>query len=180
MQFAFDVQGRRASMQKGVTTTPTIAVATSYGYDTVSRLTSLTDDLAATANDAGTSFTYNPASQITSRTRSNTAYSYLDEAGGLPSFTRGYTVNGLNQYTATTSATFGYDANGNLTGDGVNSYVYDVENRFVRATGAKPTKSAAFEWDPLGRLCPPPSLLRKSAAQTRLASNAAHTGSAIN
>jgi RHS repeat-associated protein len=151
-KFAFDVQGRRASMQKGVTITPTIAVATSYGYDTVSRLNSLNDDLASTANDAGTSFTYNPASQITSRTRSNPAYSYLDEAGGLPSFTRGYTVNGLNQYTATTSATFGYDANGNLTGDGVNSYVYDVENRLVRATGAKPTKSAAFEWDPLGRL----------------------------
>ena len=31
---------------------------------------------------------------------------------------RSYAVNGLNQYVATGADTFGYDTNGNLTGDG--------------------------------------------------------------
>ena len=67
---------------------------------------------------------------------------------------RGYTVNGLNQYSSTSSASFGYDANGNLTSStdslGTTSYVYDVENRLVSATG--PAGSVGLAYDPLGRL----------------------------
>ena len=62
---------------------------------------------------------------------------------------RGYTANGLNQYTAAGAATFGYDANGNLTSDGSNTYVYDAENRLVSASGAH---DATLSYDPLGRL----------------------------
>jgi len=40
-----------------------------------------------------------------------------------------------------------YDANGNLTGDGTTSYVYDAENRLVSATGG-----TTLSYDPLGRL----------------------------
>jgi RHS repeat-associated protein len=62
-------------------------------------------------------------------------------------------VNGLNQYGSAGTATFGYDPNGNLTST-VNqpystSYVYDVENRLVSASG---TENAALVYDPLGRL----------------------------
>ena len=46
-------------------------VNTTYGYDAISRLTSIADDLAGTANDLTTSFGYNPANQIVSRTQSN-------------------------------------------------------------------------------------------------------------
>ena len=46
-------------------------------------------------------------------------------------------------------ATFAYDANGNLTSDGSSTFVYDVENRLVSASGAK---TAALVYDPLGRL----------------------------
>jgi RHS repeat-associated protein len=63
--------------------------------------------------------------------------------------TRGYTSNGLNQYTASGSATLSYDANGNLTSDGSTSYVYDDENRLVSASGGH---SATLSYDPLGRL----------------------------
>jgi RHS repeat-associated protein len=63
--------------------------------------------------------------------------------------TRAYTSNGLNQYTASGSATLSYDANGNLTSDGTNSYVYDDENHLVSASGAH---SATLAYDPLGRL----------------------------
>jgi RHS repeat-associated protein len=63
--------------------------------------------------------------------------------------TRAYTSNGLNQYTASGSATLTYDANGNLTSDGSTSYVYDDENHLVSASGGH---SATLAYDPLGRL----------------------------
>jgi RHS repeat-associated protein len=58
-------------------------------------------------------------------------------------------VNGLNQYKTAGPATFTYDANGNLTGDGSTAFTYDVENRLVLASGAS---SAELRYDPLGRL----------------------------
>jgi RHS repeat-associated protein len=63
--------------------------------------------------------------------------------------TRAYTSNGLNQYTASGSATLSYDANGNLSSDGSTSYVYDDENHLVSASGGH---SATLAYDPLGRL----------------------------
>ena len=62
---------------------------------------------------------------------------------------RTYGVNGLNQYTSAGPATFSYDANGNLTGDGSSTYLYDIENRLVSAIGCT---TAALRYDPLGRL----------------------------
>ena len=65
---------------------------------------------------------------------------------------RSYAVNGLNQYTqigGDGAATLSYDANGNLTSDGSTAYVYDAENRLVRASGAT---NATLSYDPLGRL----------------------------
>ena len=63
-------------------------------------------------------------------------------------------MNGLNQYTGTVSngtasASFDYDANGNLKWDGTTNYVYDSENRLVSASGLK---NASLAYDPLGRL----------------------------
>jgi RHS repeat-associated protein len=62
-----------------------------------------------------------------------------------------YTPNELNQYTATpTAATLTYDANGNLTNDGVATYAYDAENRLItmnRDHGA----SSHYTYDYLGR-----------------------------
>ncbi|MEP2990046.1 MAG: RHS repeat-associated core domain-containing protein, partial [Parasphingorhabdus sp.] len=62
---------------------------------------------------------------------------------------RNYSVNGLNQYTGAGPANFTYDANGNLTSDGSSTYLYDVENRLVSATGST---TANLRYDPLGRL----------------------------
>jgi RHS repeat-associated protein len=61
---------------------------------------------------------------------------------------------GSTKYSGTTStgappAAYGYDSNGNLASDGSTSFVYDVENRLVSASGAK---TAALAYDPLGRL----------------------------
>ncbi|GAA4779458.1 hypothetical protein GCM10023219_29160 [Stakelama sediminis] len=135
---AYDNASRRSGDTRG-------AVGSTYGYDAISRLSSLADNLAGTANDVTTGFTYNPASQIASTTRSNDAYAYTGYVNANPN----YTTNGLNQYTNIGSAAFGYDLNGNLTSDGSSSYTYDVENRLLTATGAA---RVTLTYDPTGRL----------------------------
>jgi RHS repeat-associated protein len=135
---AYDVAGREASEARG-------AVTTTFGYDGLSRLASLSDDLAGTSADLTTTFAYNPAGQNTLRARSNAAYAW----NGYFNVSRDYTVNGLNQYTTVSGATsgFGYDSNGNLVSDGTSGFTYDAENRLVASVGG-----AALTYDPLGRL----------------------------
>ena len=65
LSIAYDNFGRRSSLAR------TGAGSTGYSYDGLSRLTSLSHDLAGTANDQALTFAYNPASQIVSRTGSN-------------------------------------------------------------------------------------------------------------
>ncbi len=60
-----------------------------------------------------------------------------------------YTANNLNQYTGVNSASLTYDLNGNLTGDGVNTYTFDRENKLTSAT--TPANNVAYIYDPLGR-----------------------------
>ncbi len=144
ISLSYDSQGRRQQLTRGASVS-----VSSYGYDLVSRLSSLAHDLdgSGTANDVSSSFDFNPASQIVTRTLSNSAYE-----SPLVSQTRGYIVNGLNQYTQITSpgaANLTYDANGNLTSDGPTDFTYDTENRL---TSASRGKSANLAYDPKGRL----------------------------
>ena len=90
------------------------------------------------------SYSYNPASQVTLRSRDSDDYAYT----GSVAVNRPYVPNGLNQYTTAGPATFTYDANGNLISDGTNSYVYDAENRMVVSSA----NGVALTYDPLGRL----------------------------
>lgn len=128
------------------------AVSTSYGIDPAGRLSSLTNDLSGTSADLTTTFGYNPANQLVSENRNNDSYAW----GGHANANQGYALNGLNQYTSSGagSAPYGtaytYDANGNLTSDGSNTFSYDVENRLISASGS--TSNGSLRYDPLGRL----------------------------
>ncbi len=121
------------------------AALPAYTYDAASRLASLADTLGGTSANLTSTFTYNPAAQITIRTRSNDVYIWM----GAYNVSRPYTANGLNQYSVAGPATFTYDPNGNLTSDGGAMFSYDVENRLTNASGGK---TVALSWDPLGRL----------------------------
>jgi RHS repeat-associated protein len=132
----YDAQARPSSETRN-------NVSTTFGYDAVSRLASLADDLPGTTGDVTSTFAYNPASQLTSKTRSNNAYAFT----GYVSVSRSYGINGLNQYTAAGSATFGYDSNGNLVSDGTSGFTYDAENRLVATASG-----ATLTYDPAGRL----------------------------
>lgn len=85
------------------------------------------------------------ASQIIRMSRTNDAFAWT----GAVNINEGYAANGLNQYTTVAGVVFTYDGNGNLTSDGVSSYVYDVENRLVSTSGAT---VAQLRYDPMGRL----------------------------
>lgn len=117
--------------------------STTYTYDGMSRLSSYSHWFQNTPANVATSLTYNPASQIASRTRSNSDYRF----DGYTNIDRGYARNGLNQYTAAGDKSFGYDANGNLTSEGAISYTYDIENRLVGSS-----TGVALSYDPMGRL----------------------------
>lgn len=121
---------------------PSLSSSMGYGYDDAGRLNALGLYRTGTLNQTY-GFLYNAANQIVTRTSSNDAYA----SNSAYNVGRGYSVNGLNQYTAAGSATFTYDANGNLTSDGTNSYVYDAENRLVSRSGG-----VTLSYDPNGRL----------------------------
>lgn len=128
----------------GTQTTPT-GVVTTWGYDAAGRPNALSHNIGGSAHDVTWSMGRNAAGQIVEAARNNDAYAY----GGIVNVNRNYTTNGLNQYSAAGAAAFTYDANGNLTSDGATTYLYDVENRLVAASGAN---SAALTYDPFGRL----------------------------
>ena len=134
--YAYDDLGRRTSLTRGNGT------ATNYSYDPASRLASFAHDFTGTLQDVTSSFTYNTASQIASRTRSNDLFAW----NGATALTRAYTNNGLNQHTASGSTALGYDGRGNLTASGSNSYAYTLDNRLASVTGLN------FGYDPLGRM----------------------------
>ena len=117
----------------------------SFAYNTGSQLTTLTNDLggSATTHDLTQTFSYNPAGQIGSVTRSNDAYAWQAHYN----VDRNYVADGLNRIMSAGGVGFTYDARGNLTSDGTNSYTYTAEN--LLKTGPS---SATLAYDPLGRL----------------------------
>ncbi|MFD1218364.1 RHS repeat-associated core domain-containing protein [Microbulbifer celer] len=172
-EYGFDGLDRLASLGESTSTSPSASAATmlsfdyhrgggrwhilriggattTYLQDNVERLESFTQDFSGSTNDLTNAFTYNPASQVTSLTRSNDLYEMPGEANR----TGTYVPNGLNQYTDIAGQTIAYDTNGNLTSDGSVTYTYDMENRLVAASGTVDGQSvsASFTWDPLGRL----------------------------
>jgi RHS repeat-associated protein len=134
--FSYDDLGRRTSLTRGNGT------VTGYGYDAVSRLGSLSNELAGTANDLTLGFTHNPAGQIAANTRSNDLFAWTGSAIG----TTGSAANGLNQLTQAGAVTPSYDVRGNMTANGVTSFGYTSENRLASSP------SSNQYYDALGRL----------------------------
>jgi RHS repeat-associated protein len=93
-------------------------------------------------------YAYNKDHQRTAATWSDDTFL----PGNPADATTAYAPNALNQYATVAGVTYGYDANGNLTSDGVWTYGYDSENRLVSAKRtAAPAVTATYGYDPLGR-----------------------------
>lgn len=137
--YTYDPLSRRTGLTYGN------ATGVTYSYSQSGDLVSLVHDLAGTSNDATTTLTYNLAHQLASETFSNTAWRPSAPANA----TTAYTVNGLNQYPSVASTSYQWDAQGNLTADGVWTYGFDGENRLL--TASKTGVAAVYTYDPRGR-----------------------------
>jgi len=118
--------------------------ATTLTYDGVQRPAGLVHGFAGTADDVGWTYAWNPAGQIREATRTNDSYAFAPA-----NVSTAYAANGLNQYSAVGGIAATYDANGNFRNNGGTTFLYDVENRLVSASG---TRNATLTYDPLGRL----------------------------
>ena len=119
--FGYDAQGRRSSLTYGN------GAVTSYSYDALSRLGSLTQDITGTTHDITLGFAYNPASQIITNTRSNDLYAW----GGHGTGSTATSVDGLNQLANVGGAAITYNGMGNIASDGTDSFIYTYENELA-------------------------------------------------
>lgn len=138
--YQYDDLSRRKTVTLGNGTT------TGYGYSNASALSGLGHNLAGTGQDIVWDYTRNQVQDIKALSWTNDSYQWTGYTNG----TRSYTPNGLNQYTAAHGATLNYDTNGNLGGDGVWTYTYNLDNQL---TAANKTGSAnSLGYDGAGRL----------------------------
>lgn len=121
-----------------------------WGYNAVGQLTSLSDTFKGGGGNVTFSMKYNGAGQVRELGVSNLSYS----PNSMYNVVRSYTNNGLNQYSVVGYNAADYDSNGNLrclrpTGstDCTETYGYDAENRLVRGPNG-----SELMYDPLGRL----------------------------
>jgi RHS repeat-associated protein len=140
--FNYDTLGRRTSLSRlnGATT--------SYSYDPVSRLSQLVQDAAGTANDLTLGFSYNPASQIISNTRSNDVYAWSGHGNGTSSSP----ANGLNQLTSHNGGSVSHDAKGNILNDPTIGYTYGYSSENLLTTASGGPWIGTLRYDPLMRL----------------------------
>lgn len=115
-------------------------VVTTYGYDPANQLTSLTYTLGPTTLGTLT-YAYDPAGN---RTTVGGTWART----GLPQAVPGATYDAANRIATWNGAAFSYDANGNLTSDGLSSYVWNARNQLVGLSGAA---SASLAYDGVGR-----------------------------
>lgn len=70
----------------------------------------------------------------------------------LPTPTSGAVYNAANELTQWNGVNLTYDANGNLTGDGLNNYTWNERNQLATVKDANTgTTLASFVYDPFGR-----------------------------
>lgn len=100
--------------------------------------------LAWTSGGVSWTNTYDFVRRLTGETISSAAFRWSPPGG-----TTAYVPDRLNRYATVGGVAQSHDLNGNLTGDGTWTYVYDAENRLLSAD--RSGLSADYLYDPLGR-----------------------------
>lgn len=158
LAYNYDDDNRLHTIQNAGTTLAT------FTPDPLSRLTNVTfadtshDDytyyynndlqnLTATYNGGSLNygFTMNGAHQIIGKTISSSTYELQSNIAN-----KNFTANSLNEIGAVNFTKQSYDQDGNLTGDGANTYEYDEENR-LRLVTLSSGSQYQYDYDPQGR-----------------------------
>jgi RHS repeat-associated protein len=150
--YSYDVISQLIKLTNKVTSTDMVISSFDYIYDKVGNRTSMT------AAEGTHSYTYNDIYELTQVDYPD-GYPFPDinynlDAVGNRNFTVNgkttvYSTNNMNQYTDVGGTAYTYDANGNLTNDGVNTYHYDYENRLVQVT--TPSDTINYLYDGQGK-----------------------------
>ena len=139
--YSYDDLSRRTGLAFGNGT------GTSYTYDDEGNLQSLAIDFAQTSADVTWTFDYDTQGSIISQTSTNDAYDYA----GHYNVERTYQDDGWDWITKAGAVDFSYDGNGNISGDGTWTFVYDTFNRLKKASVSRGPQ-ANYTYDALGRL----------------------------
>ncbi|MCP1445037.1 RHS repeat-associated protein [Pseudomonas sp. GGS8] len=132
--YTYDANSRRATL-----TLPN-GVTVSYGYDNAGQLINLNYAKGGTSL-GNLSYGYDNAGQRV-QLGGSLARTTLPGAASSTSY------NAANQLTAWSGASLLYDANGNMTSDGSNTYTWDSRQRLSTLTGAV---SGSFSYDAANR-----------------------------
>ncbi len=132
--FDYDDYGRRAHLTRGN------GIATTYNYDSNLRLSTLEQGTTANSFYNKVTYGYNAADQITGKSPTNSAYTYVPSAKSLS-----YTINGLNQIGTVNSTAMGYDTRGNLSSDGTATYTYNVDNLLTSTVSSGVTTTLTYD-----------------------------------
>lgn len=132
--FSYDADDRRTSL-----TLPNGIIVT-YGYDAASQLLNMSYHLGTSLLGTLT-YTYDQAGR-----RASIGGSFA--RSGMPGELTTASYNAGDALTEFAQSILAYDANGNLTGDGVNAYIWNARNNLVSISGGI---SAGFQYDPFGR-----------------------------
>ena len=149
--YTYNAIGQRTLLTKGAATTG--GGTTTYAYDNLGRLQGMAVDQATNGYDitwgkVGTvgAVAYNAANQITTWASNNTTFDYVE----ITTAAENRAFDGLNRDAAIAAVSGGYDASGNLTKDTPRSFIYDIYNRLLTATGG--ASNFSMSYDPEGRL----------------------------
>lgn len=136
VSFTYDAGNRRSTL-----TLPNGVLAT-YSYDPASRLTGLTyAHGSVTSGDL--TYTYDEAGR---RTSVGGNMSSIE----LPQTIGSATYDAANQLTRLDAIKLTYDADGNLIGDGINTFTWSARNQLTQVSGGG-TPFASFQYDAFGR-----------------------------
>ncbi|MGA9722039.1 MAG: RHS repeat-associated core domain-containing protein [Candidatus Binatus sp.] len=130
----YDNANRRTSL-----TLPN-GVTVGYSVDNDSQVTGLTYSAGSTQL-GNLTYGYDADGRVTSKNGTLAAIS-------LPASVSGNAFNADNGMSAFNGATLSYDANGNLTSDGTNTYTWDARNHLTAISGGA---TASFVYDGFGR-----------------------------
>jgi RHS repeat-associated protein len=136
--YGYDTASRRLALDRGNGT------RTSWGWRPDGLVQDLTHGFAGSAS-VGFTYLYNREGGLSARLVSDAAWQAVPPVQAVTP----YAANGMNQYATVGGVAFGYDVNGNLTGDGTATYRYDAQNRLVGFTAGATVVSYAY--DPEGR-----------------------------
>ncbi len=135
--FQYDAAGRRTRV------TYVNGVTRENGYDAAGQLTAITYKNPDGSTHGDLSYTYDDTGR-----RSAAAGSLA--RGALPDAMAGASVDAANRLTTMGEQSFTYDTNGNLTGDGNQTYIWNARDQLVRIERGG-SVVATFTYDALGR-----------------------------